>query len=80
MGTGRRPVHGLCVAVDVHYPSLGGARVAAVVAAEATFARILGERTAVVPEVEAYRPGEFYQRECRRCAQFWKVSPGWGCW
>ena len=63
MGTGRRPVHGLCVAVDVHYRSLGGARAAAVVAAEATFARVLGERTAVVPEVEPYRPGEFYRRE-----------------
>jgi deoxyribonuclease V len=63
MGSGRRPVHGLCVAVDVHYWSVGGARAAAVVAAEATFARVLGERTAVVPEVGAYRPGEFYRRE-----------------
>ena len=63
MGTGWPAVHGLCVAVDVHYRSLGGARAAAVVAAEATFARVLAERTAVVPEVEAYRPGEFYQRE-----------------
>jgi deoxyribonuclease V len=63
MGTDRRPVHGLCVAADVHYRSLGGARAAAVVAAEATFARVLGERTAVVPEVKTYRPGEFYQRE-----------------
>jgi deoxyribonuclease V len=63
MGTVRRSVHGLCVAVDVHYRSLGGARAAAVVAAEATFARIFSERTAVIPEVEAYRPGEFYLRE-----------------
>jgi deoxyribonuclease V len=63
MGTGSRPVEGLCVAADVHYRSLGGARAAAVVAAEATFARVLGERTALVHEVEAYRPGEFYLRE-----------------
>ena len=63
MGTGRRPVHGLCVAVDVHYRSLGGARAAAAVAAEATFARVLAEHTAVVSEVGAYRPGEFYRRE-----------------
>jgi deoxyribonuclease V len=63
MGTSRRPVQGLCVAVDVHYRSLGGARAAAVVAAEATFARVLGERTAVIPEVEPYGPGAFYRRE-----------------
>ena len=33
------------------------------VAADATFARVLGERTMVVAEVAGYRPGEFYQRE-----------------
>ena len=63
MGPGEHPVHGLCVAVDVHYPRSGGARAAAVVAADATFARVLAERTAVVPEVAPYRPGEFYRRE-----------------
>jgi deoxyribonuclease V len=34
-----------------------------VVAADAAFAHVLAERTAVVPEVERYRPGEFYRRE-----------------
>jgi deoxyribonuclease V len=38
-------------------------RAAAVVAADATFAQVLAERTARVPEVAPYRPGEFYQRE-----------------
>jgi deoxyribonuclease V len=63
MDTGKWPVHGLCVAVDVHYHRRGGARAAAVTAADATFARVVGERTADVPEVAAYRPGEFYLRE-----------------
>jgi deoxyribonuclease V len=59
---GTHPVHGLCVAMDVHYLRSGGARAAAVVAADAALARVLAERTTVVPEV-AYRPGEFHQRE-----------------
>jgi deoxyribonuclease V len=63
MGPGTHPVHGLCAAVDVHYLRSGGARAAAVVAADATFARVLAERAAVVPEVAPYRPGEFYRRE-----------------
>ena len=54
---------GVCVAVDVHYPSTGGARAAAVVAADAAFAHVLAERTAVLPQVLPYRPGEFYLRE-----------------
>jgi deoxyribonuclease V len=56
-------MHGLCAAVDVHYFRPGGARAAAVVAADASFAQVLAERTAAVPEVEPYRPGEFYRRE-----------------
>jgi deoxyribonuclease V len=63
MDPGRHPVPGLCVAVHVHYLRSGGARAAAVVAADSTFARVLAERTAVVPEVAPYRPGEFYRRE-----------------
>jgi deoxyribonuclease V len=63
MGTGRHLIHGPCAAVDVHYPRSGGARAAAVVAADATFLRVLAEHTVVVPEVASYRPGEFYQRE-----------------
>lgn len=63
METGGRPGCGVCAAVDVHYLSTGGARAAAVLAGDAAFARVLGERTAVVAQVPAYRPGEFYLRE-----------------
>ncbi len=49
--------------MDVHYLRTGGARAAAVLAADATFARVLAERTAVVPQIAPYRPGEFYLRE-----------------
>jgi deoxyribonuclease V len=56
-------VPGLCAAADVHYLRPGGARAAAVVAADAAFSQVLAERTAVVPQVTPYRPGEFYQRE-----------------
>jgi deoxyribonuclease V len=63
MGTSRHPVHGLRTAVDVHYLRSGGARAAAVVTADAFFSQVLTERTAVVPEVPPYRPGEFYRRE-----------------
>ena len=41
----------------------GGARAAAVLAADAAFAHVLAERTAAVPRVAPYRPGEFYLRE-----------------
>jgi deoxyribonuclease V len=51
------------VAVDVHYLGSGGARAAAVVAADARFGEIVAERTEVVAEVLPYRPGEFYRRE-----------------
>jgi deoxyribonuclease V len=63
METGRRPGCGVCAAVDVHYLSTGGARAAAVLAADAAFAHVLAERTVVVPRVAPYRPGEFYLRE-----------------
>jgi deoxyribonuclease V len=63
MGTGSHPVHGLCAAVDVHYLRSGGARAAAVVAADALFSQVLAQHTAVVPEVSPYQPGEFYRRE-----------------
>ena len=63
METGGRPDGGVCAAVDVHYLSTGGARAAAVLAADAAFAYVLAERTAVVPRVARYRPGEFYLRE-----------------
>ena len=63
MESGGRPDCGVCAAVDVHYLSTGGARAAAVLAADAAFAHVLGERTAVIPGVAPYRPGEFYRRE-----------------
>ena len=63
METGGRPDRGVCAAVDVHYLSTGGARAAAVLAADAAFAHVLAERTALVPRVAPYRPGEFYLRE-----------------
>ena len=52
-----------CAALDVHYLSTGGARAAAVLAADAAFAHVLAERTALVPRAAPYRPGEFYLRE-----------------
>ena len=53
----------MCAAVDVHYLRTGGARAAAVLAADAAFAHVLAERTAVIPRVRPYRPGQFYLRE-----------------
>jgi deoxyribonuclease V len=63
METGGRLDCGVCAAVDVHYLSTGGARAAAVLAADAAFTHVLAERTAVVTRVPPYRPGEFYLRE-----------------
>ena len=51
------------VAADVHYLPSGGARAAAVVAADPAFSRLAGERTAVVADVAPYQPGQFYLRE-----------------
>jgi deoxyribonuclease V len=63
MDTGGHPDCDVCVALDVHYLGTGGARAAAVLAADATFAYVQAERTAVVPWVPPYQPGEFYLRE-----------------
>jgi deoxyribonuclease V len=63
METGRRPEFGVCAAVDVHYLRTGGARAAAVLAADAAFAHVLAERTAMIPQVRPYRPGQFHLRE-----------------
>jgi deoxyribonuclease V len=63
MENGERPDCGVCAAVDVHYPRTGGAWAAAVLAADAAFAHVLAEHTAVVPQVRPYQPGEFYLRE-----------------
>jgi deoxyribonuclease V len=50
-------------AVDVHYPASGGGRAALVLAGDAAFAEILAERTAFVPDVAPYVPGQFRERE-----------------
>ena len=54
---------GVFVAADVHYLAAGGARAAAVVAADTAFSHLIADRIAVVPEVEPYQPGRFYLRE-----------------
>jgi deoxyribonuclease V len=59
----RRSDPGVVAAVDVHYPVSGGARGAAVLAADARFARVVANRVTTVAEVLPYRPGEFYLRE-----------------
>jgi deoxyribonuclease V len=61
METAGHPDCGVCAAVDVHYPGTGGARAAAVLAADAAF--VLAERTAMVPRVAPCQPGEYYLRE-----------------
>jgi deoxyribonuclease V len=50
-------------AVDVHYPVSGGARAALVLAGDCAFSRILAQKTAFVPYVAPYLPGQFYRRE-----------------
>jgi deoxyribonuclease V len=50
-------------AVDVAYLPTGGARAAIVMAASAQFAAVLTERTADVPAVAPYLPGQFFVRE-----------------
>jgi len=54
---------GLAAAVDVYYPASGGARAAAVLAADTSFSRVVGQRVVAVDEVLPYRPGAFYLRE-----------------
>jgi deoxyribonuclease V len=63
METGRCPVGGVFVAADVHYLAAGGARAAAVVSADAAFSRMVADRVEMVPDVQPYRPGRFYERE-----------------
>jgi deoxyribonuclease V len=63
MGPGGRRDCGICAAVDVHYLRTGGARAAAVLAADAAFAHVLAERTAEIRRVAPYWSGQFYRRE-----------------
>ena len=50
-------------AVDVYYPTSGGARAALVVAADPTFATVVDERVARLAHVAPYKPGAFFHRE-----------------
>ena len=63
METSRHPGEAGFVAADVHYLACGGARAAAVIAADAAFSRLAGDRIALVPDVVPYQPGQFYLRE-----------------
>jgi len=60
---GEHPGEALFAAADVHYLRSGGARAAAVVAADPAFSRLVGERIAMVADVAPYQPGQFYLRE-----------------
>ena len=63
METGGHPGGAVFAAADVHYLPSGGARAAAVVAADPVFSRLTGDRIAVVADVAPYQPGQFYLRE-----------------
>jgi hypothetical protein len=52
--TGTHPSHGVFVAADVHYLASGGARAAAVIAADSAFSRLAADRIALVPDAEPY--------------------------
>jgi deoxyribonuclease V len=49
--------------VDVHYPPLGGARAAVVLADDPRSAVFADERVCWLPNVAAYQPGRFFARE-----------------
>jgi deoxyinosine 3'endonuclease (endonuclease V) len=71
METGGRPDFGVCAAMDVNYLSTGGARTAAVLAADVSFAHVLAERAVVAPQMAPYRPGGSTCANSRRCARSW---------
>jgi deoxyribonuclease V len=54
---------GRYAAVDVYYPSSGGATAALVLADGPAFAAVVGEHVVHLAEVAPYRPGAFYERE-----------------
>lgn len=47
----------------MHYPAAGGATAALLLAADSTYATVVLERTAELPHVAPYQPGEFFARE-----------------
>ena len=63
METGGRPARELFVAADVHYLASGGARAAAVAAADATFSRLAATGSSWCLRSQPYQPGRFYLRE-----------------
>ena len=62
-------------AADVHYLPSGGARAAAVVAADTAFSRLACDRIAVVTDVAPYQPGESTCASSRRCARLSPACP-----
>ncbi|MFP5345956.1 MAG: hypothetical protein ACLGIA_02860, partial [Actinomycetes bacterium] len=60
---GRWPRPGRYGAVDVHYPSSGGARAALVIAKDIALADVGTERTVELVDVAPYRAGQFFVRE-----------------
>ncbi|HET9653910.1 MAG TPA: endonuclease V [Kineosporiaceae bacterium] len=52
-----------CAATDVYYPADGGAVAAVVICSDARYEAVTSQRTVLLAEVEAYRPGEFFRRE-----------------
>ena len=73
MEAGEYPEFGVCAAVDVHYLSTGGARAAAVLAADAVFAHVLAERTAVLPQALPTGRASSTCANSRRCARSWRT-------
>jgi hypothetical protein len=71
METSGRLDWGVCAAVDVHYLSTGGARSAAVLAADAAFARVLVEQTAVLPRYRPTGRASSIRASSRRCVRSW---------
>ena len=63
METGGHPGGVVFAAADVHYLPDGGARAAAVVAADLAFSQLTGDRIAAVADVAPYQPGQFSLRE-----------------
>jgi deoxyinosine 3'endonuclease (endonuclease V) len=63
VGPGTHPSHSVFVGVDVHYLASGGARAAAVVAADAAVSRLAADRIALMPDAEPCQPGRFFRRE-----------------
>lgn len=57
------PGEPLFAAADVHYFASGGARAAAVLAGDASFGHVTGERVLPVASVVPYQPGQFRLRE-----------------